>query len=368
MAVFKRNGWYQYEFLYGGKRVQESARTKSKTIAKEAERKRREELERAAIGLPAEGRADRIASVAEKINAYLESYHVNHRAKSIAFATGRLENVRRLLGSVLLSDLKEREIRRYMAKRIEEGVCGRTINAELGELSRAIGSHWRVLWPKVRKMEERKDVGKALSGEEEQRIKTALLTAHSPVIGVFVRIALLTAMRSGEIQNLTWGQIDLNRQHLTVGRAKTSSGTGRIIPLNNELLNTLIAHRGWFLQMFGDAKQDWFLFPFGKPTPNDPTRPMTTIKTAWNALRKSAGVQCRLHDLRHTAATKMAESGASDSAMLSIMGHMSRAMLERYSHIRMAAKRSAVECLSSVPYSAPTPANSPAREESLLLN
>ena len=42
----------------------------------------------------------------------------------------------------------------------------------------------------------------------------------------------------------------------------------------------------------------------------------------------------------------MAEAGIPDSTMLSLMGHMSRAMLERYSHIRMAAKREAVESLS----------------------
>jgi integrase len=49
---------------------------------------------------------------------------------------------------------------------------------------------------------------------------------------------------------------------------------------------------------------------------------------------------------RHTAATKMAEAGVPESTMLAIMGHMSRAMLERYSHIRMAAKREAVKSLA----------------------
>jgi site-specific recombinase XerD len=42
-----------------------------------------------------------------------------------------------------------------------------------------------------------------------------------------------------------------------------------------------------------------------------------------------------MHDLRHTVATKLAEAGVPESTMLSLMGHMSRAMLERYSHIRI---------------------------------
>jgi hypothetical protein len=63
-------------------------------------------------------------------------------------------------------------------------------------------------------------------------------------------------------------------------------------------------------------------------------------------LRKRAGVQRRLHDLRHTAETKMAEAGVPESTMLALLGHMSRAMMDRYSHIRMAAKREAVEALT----------------------
>jgi len=42
----------------------------------------------------------------------------------------------------------------------------------------------------------------------------------------------------------------------------------------------------------------------------------------------------------------MAEAGVSEFGMMSIMGHVSRAMLERYSHVRMEAKRTAVEALS----------------------
>jgi len=73
---------------------------------------------------------------------------------------------------------------------------------------------------------------------------------------------------------------------------------------------------------------------------------LTDVKHGWNTLRKAAGVPCRLHDLRHTFATRLAENGVPESTMLALMGHMSRAMLERYSHIRMAAKVQAVAGLT----------------------
>ena len=56
--------------------------------------------------------------------------------------------------------------------------------------------------------------------------------------------------------------------------------------------------------------------------------------------------QC-FHDLRHTAITKLAESQASDKTIMAIAGRVSRQMLEHYSHIRMAAKRVAVDSIST---------------------
>ena len=43
----------------------------------------------------------------------------------------------------------------------------------------------------------------------------------------------------------------------------------------------------------------------------------------------------------------MPEAGASDATLIAVAGHMSRRMLEHYSHVRMAAKRTALEKLES---------------------
>ena len=87
------------------------------------------------------------------------------------------------------------------------------------------------------------------------------------------------------------------------------------------------------------------MFPFGKPRPCDPTRPVTTLKTAWRNLREKAKVTCRWHDNRHTLVTELAESGASDQTIMDIAGHVSKQMLKHYSHIRMEAKRAALESI-----------------------
>jgi len=54
----------------------------------------------------------------------------------------------------------------------------------------------------------------------------------------------------------------------------------------------------------------------------------------------------RFHDLRHAAITKLAESMTSEQTIMALAGHVSRRMLEHYSHICLAAKRTAVEAMS----------------------
>ncbi len=106
--------------------------------------------------------------------------------------------------------------------------------------------------------------------------------------------------------------------------------------------------------VFGEMRPEWYLFPAGKPRPSDPTRPVTTLKTAWNTVREKAKVKGRWHDHRHTLITDLAESGAGDQTIMDIAGHVSKNMLKHYSHIRMQAKREALESLVTQPQASRT--------------
>jgi hypothetical protein len=59
--------------------------------------------------------------------------------------------------------------------------------------------------------------------------------------------------------------------------------------------------------------------------------------------RDKAKVVGRWHDNRHTLVTGLSESGAGDEVIIRIAGHVSRAMLSRYSHVRIQAKRRALD-------------------------
>ena len=76
-----------------------------------------------------------------------------------------------------------------------------------------------------------------------------------------------------------------------------------------------------------------------------PSQPIKSWRTPWRRALKDAGLNIRFHDLRHACITKLAEGQASEQTLMSIAGHLSPNMLEHYSHIRMAAKRTALDAI-----------------------
>jgi integrase len=339
----KQQAVWWFGFTYAGKRVQESAKTTRRTLAVEAEKRRRLELERALAGLPSERAEDRIRTVLEALKAYRKGYGLSHRAKSVAWVSERTAHVERLLGNVLMPDLNQERIHDYMETRRAEDAGNRTINMELGCLSRAIGYTWKALWPKVRRLEENSDIGKALEPEQEKAILEVAARNRSRLIYPYLMTLAWTGMRSDEARQLRFSQVDFEANQITVGRSKSEAGKGRQIPMSAALRFALERHVSWLASKLGPVQPGWYVFPRSNRTkPADPTRPATSLKGAWESVRTTAKVSCRLHDLRHSFCTKMAEAGVPESTMLDMMGHVSAAMLKRYSHIRAQARRDAI--------------------------
>jgi hypothetical protein len=100
--------------------------------------------------------------------------------------------------------------------------------------------------------------------------------------------------------------------------------------------------------LLGHTEPGHYLWPACQWGRYDATNPMLKWDTAWRALRDAAGLHgLRFHDLRHTVITELAEMGVADHVLESISGHLSRRMLEHYSHIRIDAKRQALDALDA---------------------
>src|ERR1700760_893060 len=111
-------------------------------------------------------------------------------------------------------------------------------------------------------------------------------------------MATMLGLRDKEIRTLQWSGFDLLRRLITVGQTKTNAGTGRTIPMNDDLFAVAVEYAKWYTGRFGTSQSDWYVFPFGRPRPNDPTRPQTSLKTAWRNARAKANVDGRFHDSR----------------------------------------------------------------------
>jgi integrase len=111
-------------------------------------------------------------------------------------------------------------------------------------------------------------------------------------------------------------------------------GKPRIVFINSPLLAELQSMRS----LNGKAPQLFLNEQTGKP--------MTLIRRSFLTARKKAGISnFRLHDLRHTFASRLLEKGADLETVRSLLGHCSITMTQRYVHSQDEAKKRAVELL-----------------------
>ncbi len=365
MAVYKRGGVWWYKFRFAGRMIRESAKTESKTVARNAEKQRTRELEKGYNNI-GDRRDERIQPISAIAKEYLEDYKLKHR--SATFASYAVGHVVRHLGKLLAVDTSPEVVRQYQVARLKEKASPKTINEEVGILLRLLGERGDAIRLVLKREKDLRlkvspPIGKAYSESQKrdllraaipERVAAVKAKSRSPYIRPALELAFNAGMRDAEIRNLTWAQIDFEKRFLTVGHSKTDAGEGRTIPLNNRLFSALVEHSRWYTKRFGTITADWHVFPGrvgrpqpGKPRPLDPTLPVTSLKTAWQNVKERAGVTGRFHDTRHTLITELAESGAGDQTIMDIAGHVSRQMLSRYSHIRMDAKRRALETVGT---------------------
>jgi integrase len=345
----KQSKVWWYHFVFAGRHIQESSKSRKKTVAVEAEKKRRRELETGFNDLE-DNRRERIRSIEQVAQEFLEGYRLRH-PKSATFAEYALGHVTRLVGTVMLVDLTDKKVQDYQTTRLKEKASSKSINEEVGFLLRLGGEQGDFIRAKLRRQKKLKlsvsrNIPRAWTPEQKAALQAAATVRRSPSIYPALMLALHAGMRDAEIRCLQWYRLDLLKAIVTVAASKTEAGEGRTIPLNADVLAALVDHAKWYLEKFGETRPEWYVFPFGKPQPTDPTRRATSFKTVWAAVKKAAGVTGRWHDNRHTFITDLAESGqASDETIRDIAGHVSKQMLKHYSHIRMEAKRRAVDAL-----------------------
>jgi integrase len=357
MGVFLRGNIWWYEFVFHGQRIRVSTGSKSKTLAIKAERKRRQALEESANGVHTTRRPLLFSTASRE---WMAANQARWSKSNVSIQEFNLKHLSGSFKSMLLADISPAHIGRYQSKRQQEKASNRTINMEVGTLRMILKSArlWAALAQDVKMLPERREVGKALTDEEEARLLQACSNSPSPSLYPVVVIFCNTGLRNAELRCARWGQVDFIKAEFQVGKSKTEGGAGRIIPLNLFALKAFQLWRARWLK----ARPDDFVFPSEKlrfkgegavekgimtPYDTDLSRPVGSWKKAWSSATKMAKVKCRIHDLRHHFITGLAHTAALDTVIQGISGHQSRKMMDLYSHAKSEAMRNAVEQLAT---------------------
>jgi integrase len=220
---------------------------------------------------------------------------------------------------------------------------------DVGALRRVLKrfKHWHRLEDDVKMLTESggAPIGRVLSDAEQERLfEVARGNPEWTHVYCAAVLAANTSMRGVEIKHLRRKDVDLEAKALHIRKSK-NEGSKRILPLNEAALDALnmMIDRA---DEFGHKDPEHYLWCANQHHKFDPTQPGRKWDSAWHALRDAAGLRkLRFHDLRHTVVTRLLEAGEPDHVVESITGHLSRRMLEHYSHIRLSAKKAALDRL-----------------------
>lgn len=168
----------------------------------------------------------------------------------------------------------------------------------------------------VKKIPEENQRSRYLTPEDGMRLLAACIGDREQLRPIIL-LAVNTGMRRGEILSLRWSQVDFQRG--VIHLVRTKSGKGRDVPIN------LVVRDEW-LRLRQNSSE--FVF-----TSQKTGKALTHCKRAFASARRVAGIQdLHFHDLRHTAATRMADIEADPFTIAELLGHSDQRMTKRYTH------------------------------------
>jgi len=166
-----------------------------------------------------------------------------------------------------------------------------------------------------------------LSEAERTRLFSSCRASQWDKLYLLVLLAITTGARKGELTKLRWNDIDFDRRTAYV--STTKNGQPKVLPLTDSVIKEL--------QLF-DTKDNSLIFAskvkeevaycFTKP---------------WKRALEDAEIKdFRFHDLRHSCASYLAQSGASLLEIADVLGHKQISVTKRYAHLCIEHKSSLI--------------------------
>lgn len=251
----------------------------------------------------------------------------------------RLKTVKEYFGKHKIRDLSHKDIEKFKLHRLrtptkfDKQRSIATVNRDLGVLRRvlnvAVANGWIVKNPFMMGkglicVGDEKPRERILTLEEEARLLAACEGPRAHLRPILI-CALDTGMRRGELFSLVWEDVDFENRLITIRAFNTKMMRERRIGMTERLTSEL----GILYAKNPDPKA----LLFG----------ISSTKRAWDKVRQQAGLSdLRLHDLRHTYATRLVSKHLPLAEVSRVLGHTQPTMTYRYTNLTVeTAKRAA---------------------------
>jgi len=272
----------------------------------------------------------------EFADLYLKNYaRVNKR--SWKNDKSYLKGMKKFFKKFYLDEITSLSVERFKSWKLNQDVTKSTVNRYLAVLRKMlnVAKEWEYLPEsriiKFKLYSETDNLKERILRPEEEKNLFEAINPSTKYLKLILRVALHTGMRRGEILNLKWSQIDLDKKVIRVERTK--SGKIRFIPINELLMREFLLQK--------QTKSSKFVF-----TNAATGKQFVDIKRAFLGACKRAGIEnLRFHDLRHTFASRLVENGVDIITVKTLLGHSSVRITERYLHTQGEQKKKAVETL-----------------------
>lgn len=352
MSIFRRNQtWYADITIPGGKRIKQSLGTEDKRQAQELHDKLRADLwrvdklgdypditfEEACVRWLEEKSEKKSLDTDKSLMGFWLEHFSGCLLKDITSAkiysaVSKMQNRAALANWLAKKEAhakKGKDIPTYVPKSVSQSTKSSHL-ALMKSILRAAEREWKWL-DKSPIIKVNQPKNKRIRWLELHEAIRLISECPEPLKSV-VRFALATGLRRSNIIDLEWQQIDMQRKAAWVNPEDSKSGKAIGVALNDtacQVLRDQIGnHHKWvFVHKIASNRNDGTMTPAIRKMRVDNNR-------SWNSALKRAGIEdLRFHDLRHTWASWLVQSGVPLSALQEMGGWESIEMVRRYAHL-----------------------------------
>jgi integrase len=250
------------------------------------------------------------------------------------------------IGDLLVSEIDQNTIDKIVAKRFRDAKPGTIVRSVIGPVTQVLNFSARRRWCEPPRFERPKFDDRRTRWARPEEV--ARLVAAAQRVRSLLVFLLLSGARLSEALHLNWADVHLSARWMVFRNTKRKKkgadqpGEDRGVPIHPQLVVVLA-------NLPGERTSTVFKSHLGKAYATPNRQGGGQIKTGWAMTLRRAGItDLRVHDLRHTFATRLLQTGCDERLRDEIMGHASTRMGRRYAHVPRAELIAAIDRLPAL--------------------